>query len=158
MFNVRVRRVFYAVGWAVLTVLAGSAVWWGLRPLLTTTLPVSTPPARAEPSPAVSSVVATPPASPSPIVVKPKPSSYDGWAYANGVFTRTFDVTGGTATVRIAGGRVELIAKAARDGYEILVEQPAPTRLVLRFYKPGAPYTVVDAMWFEGHPYAAITS
>lgn len=150
----RVRRVLYALGWAVLTVLAGSAVWWGLRPMMALKAP-RPPLERPSASPVVSAGATM---SPTPVVVKPKPSYYDGWAYANGVFTRTFDVTGGTAVVRIAGGRVELVSKAARDGYEILVEKPSPDRLVLRFYKPGAPYTVVDAMWFEGHPYAAITT
>jgi hypothetical protein len=168
VFNVRVlphaRRLLYTVGWAVLTVLAGTAVWWGLRPLLAATEPVAKPvPSTAAPAPGASAIPATAPSSGPPVAGKPKPpapsaSSYDGWAYANGVFTRVFDVAGGSATIRIIDGRVELVDKAARDGYTVIVEQPQPERLVVRFYKPDAPYTVIDAMWWLGHPYATITT
>ncbi|GIH06299.1 hypothetical protein Rhe02_43660 [Rhizocola hellebori] len=82
---------------------------------------------------------------------------YDGWAYSNGAFTRSFDVTGGTATVRISGGVVSLVSSAARDGYTITQEQPQPQRLVLKFLKPGGRYTIVDCHWWEGRPYAEVS-
>ena len=82
---------------------------------------------------------------------------YDGWAYSGGAFTRTFDVTGGTATVRIAGGVVTLVSSTPRDGYTITEEQPQPQRLVLKFLKPGGRYTIVDCHWWEGRPYAEVS-
>ncbi|WP_203910119.1 hypothetical protein [Rhizocola hellebori] len=153
------RAFFYAVGWAVLTVLAAFAVWWGLRPLLSSSF--AAVPMPASPSPTVIFVPASPaspsPARPSSAAPKPKPSMYDGWAYSNGAFTRSFDVTGGTATVRISGGVVSLVSSAARDGYTITQEQPQPQRLVLKFLKPGGRYTIVDCHWWEGRPYAEVS-
>jgi hypothetical protein len=153
------RAFFYAVGWAVLTVLAAFAVWWGLRPLLSSSFagvqvtPSPSPTVVFVPAPAGSPS----PARPSSAPPKPKPSMYDGWAYHNGVFTRTFDVTGGTATVRIAGGAVTLVSSTPRDGYTITQEQPQPQRLVLKFFKPGGSYTIVDCHWWEGRPYAEVS-
>src|SRR5215218_3896794 len=127
----RAQRAFlYAVGWAGLTVLAAFAVWWGLRPLLTSSfaaVPMPSPTAASIPAPAASFM-------PSSAAPKPKPSMYDGWAYSGGAFTRSFDVTGGTAMVRIAGGVVTLVSSSQRDGYTITQEQPQPQRLVLKFF------------------------
>ena len=153
------RAFFYAVGWAVLTVLAAFAVWWGLRPLLSSgfagvqVLPSPSPSAVFVSAP----VVVTSPSKANVSSPKPKPSMYDGWAYSNNAFTRTFDVTGGTATVRIAGGTVTLVSSAARDGYTITQEQPQPQRLVLKFFKSGGSYTIVDCHWWEGRPYAEVS-
>ena len=45
----------------------------------------------------------------------------------------------GRHSFRIVDGRVELVDKTAQDGYTVIVEQPQPERLVVRFYKPDAP-------------------
>ncbi len=144
----------------MLTVGAAFAVWWGLRPLLSSNL--ADVPVSPSPSPTVVYLPASaPPAVPSrpaSPVPKPKPSLYDGWAYSNGVFTRAFDVTGGQATVRIADGVVSLVSSSPRDGYTITSEQPQPQRLVLKFFKSGARYTIVDCHWWEGRPYAEVTN
>jgi hypothetical protein len=153
------RAFFYGVGWAVLTVLASFAVWWGLRPLLSSSFaavemtPSPSPTVVFVPAPAASPS----PARPSSAAPKPKPSMYDGWAYSNGAFTRSFDVTGGSATVRIADGVVMLVSSSPRDGYTITEEQPQPQRLVLKFFKPGGRYTIVDCHWWEGRPYAEVS-
>jgi hypothetical protein len=149
------RAFIYAVGWAVLTVLAAFAVWWGQRPLLSPGFAAIEVP----PSPSPTAIfVPAPAASPSSAApVKPKPSLYDGWAYSNGAFTRSFEVTGGKATVRIAGGVVRLVSSSPRDGYTITEEQPQPRRLVLKFFKPGGRYTIVDCHWWEGRPYAEVS-
>ncbi|HCT78906.1 MAG TPA: hypothetical protein DGT23_20570 [Micromonosporaceae bacterium] len=145
----------------MLTVLAAFAVWWGLRPLLTS--PFTAPPGKevVAPSPVVPSPSVTPSPSRSvapPRSVAPKPSLYDGWAFANGAFVRTFEVNGGTATVRIVDGHVSLVSSAPWEGYTITSRQPGPDRLVLEFFKPGEHYTVVDAMWWQNRPYAEVNN
>jgi hypothetical protein len=171
VFNVRVRRLLYAAGWAVLTVLAGGAVWWGLSPLLSSSGPwfarpdppvssatapgTTPPPGSTSPAVAPKTTAAKPPVTSSPA---PASSSYDGWAFSNGVFTRSFDMLGGTATMRIVNGHVELVEKSARGGYLSTVEQPQPERLVVRFYKPGGPASIIDAMWRDGsYPFAELS-
>lgn len=157
--------IIYAAGWAGLTVLAAFAVWWGLRPLLSSS--IDTAPVNAAPPAATGAPLALPSPVPSSHssssstrpAARPSPraSSLDGWEVINGSFVRTFEVTGGTATVRITAGTVELVSAVPRDGYTITPEQAGPQRLVLKFFKPGAAYTVVDAMWWENRPYAEVT-
>ena len=84
------RAFFYAVGWAVLTVLAAFAVWWGLRPLLSSTfrapVPIDAFPfANSGFRPGSAGLAAARRARRVP-APKPKPSMYDGWAYSNGGF------------------------------------------------------------------------
>ncbi len=168
--RVRSSRVFtYAVGWAVLTVLAAGAVWWGLRPLLAPLLsPVAAPPATTpSASPPVSpSVAPSPAATPSKAPVttpvrtdspKPTPSYFDGWAYDGTAFTRTFDTAGGQALIRIAGGRVEVVSATPSAGYQMSSQQPHPERVVLRFDRVGQS-VIIDAMWWENRPYAEVTT
>ncbi|HCU52179.1 MAG TPA: hypothetical protein DGG94_20685 [Micromonosporaceae bacterium] len=71
---------------------------------------------------------------------------------------RTFEVNGGTATVRIVDGHVSLVSSAPWEGYTITSRQPGPDRLVLEFFKPGEHYTVVDAMWWQNRPYAEVNN
>lgn len=156
----RMRRTFtFAAGWAVLTVLAAAAVWWGLGPLLAPIMPSVAQPAQ---SPARSPTPATsPPVPPSGQALsqappRPRSSRYEGWQFANGVFTQAFTTAGGTATVRIAAARVELVSSQARNGYRISTKQPSPERLVVEFFD-GTHFFVLDAMWWESKPYAKIT-
>jgi hypothetical protein len=86
----------------------------------------------------------------------PRPSMFDGWQFANGVFTRTFTLDGGRASVRITGGRVELVSSQAANGYKITPRQPSPDRLVVEFFD-GTHFFVLDAMWWESKPYAKVT-
>jgi hypothetical protein len=81
---------------------------------------------------------------------------FEGWQYAGGIFTQTFTVAGGKATVRIAGGRVELVSSQAANGYKVTPRQPSPDRLVVEFFD-GAHFFVLDAMWWENKPYAKVT-
>jgi len=81
---------------------------------------------------------------------------FEGWQYVNGVFTQTFTVDGGKATVRIAGGRVELVSSQAANGYRITPRQPSQDRLVVEFFD-GTHFFVLDAMWWENKPYAKVT-
>lgn len=158
-----VRRLLFAVGWAVLTVLAGSAVWWGLRPLLASTLPPASPSHLPSGTPPASLTPSPPPSSSPPVVVKSKSPSpavsfYDGWAFADGVFTRTFDVLGGTATIRIVAGHVELVSATPKNGYTSnVLPQDSPQRLVVRFDRPGGPASIIDAMWWQERPYAEVS-
>jgi hypothetical protein len=89
---------------------------------------------------------------------KPTPSMYDGWAFENGIFTRTFDTAGGRAVVRVLEGRVELVSSAANPGYKVSVPSPQqPQRLVVRFDAIDRS-TIVDCMWWESRPYAEVTN
>jgi len=81
---------------------------------------------------------------------------FEGWQYASGVFTQTFTLEGGKATVRILGGRVELVSSQAANGYRITPRQPSPDRLVVEFFD-GTHFFVLDAMWWESKPYAKVT-
>jgi hypothetical protein len=174
-FNVRVRwsprLLAYAAGWAALTVLAAGAVWWGLGPLLAPVLlpiaapsPPSSPASSAAAVPSlVPSATVSPTAAPAqprtsaPATPRPQPSSYDGWDFVDGVFTRSFDTTGGQAVVRIAGGRVELVSATPSPGYQVRPQQPEPQRLVIEFFD-GTHFIVLDAMWWENRPYAKVTN
>lgn len=147
------RIISYAVGWAVLTVLAAGAVWWGLGPLLAPIMQVQAAPTQSPAQIESPSPSPTPSATASP---KPRPSSYEGWQLSNGVFTQTFDLEAGKATVRIVGGRVELVSSQARNGYTVTPRQPSPDRLVLEFYN-GTHFYVLDAMWWENRPYSKLT-
>ena len=167
MFNVRVllnaRRFLYAVGWAVLTVLAGTAVWWGLRPLLAATPPLAKSPSPVATTPGASAVPTAAPTSSPSIGGKPKPPSpsasfYEGWAFDGTAFTRTFDVIGGTAMIRIVNQKVELVSAAPKNGYTYSVlPQDTPQRLVVRFDRPGGPASIIDAMWWLERPYAEVS-
>lgn len=167
--RVRPSRIFsYAAGWAAMTALAAGVVWWGLGPLLTPIMhnaaapagPSSSPSASpaVEPSPTPSppqpSAVATSPGSGR--TVAPRPSTFDGWQFVDGVFVRTFKLDGGQATVRIVNGRVELVSAAPNNGYRITPRQPSPDRLVVEFFD-GTRFFVLDAMWWENRPYATVT-
>jgi hypothetical protein len=148
------RRTFtYAAVWAVLTVLAAAVVWWGLDPLLA---PIMQSAASPPQSPSPSHVSPTSVISPSSSPPRPKPSMFEGWQYANGVFTQTFTLAGGKATVRILGGRVELVSSQAANGYRITPRQPSPDRLVVEFFD-GTHFFVLDTMWWEDKPYAKVT-
>jgi len=143
----------YAGAWAVLTVLAAVVVWWGLGPLLA---PIMQSAASPPQSPLPSHVSPTPVILPSYARPQPRPSSFEGWQYVNGVFTQTFTLEGGKATVRIEGGKVSLVSSQAANGYRITPRQPSPDRLVVEFFD-GTHFFVLDAMWWEYKPYAKVT-
>lgn len=153
------RRTFtYSVVWAALTVLAAAVVWWGLGPLLA---PIMRSAASPPQSPSPSQVFPTPVLSPSlsPVLsppAKPRPSTFQGWQELNGVFTQTFTLDGGRATVRIEGGRVSLVSSQANNGYKVTPRQPSPDRLVVEFFD-GTHFFVLDTMWWEDKPYAKLT-
>jgi hypothetical protein len=160
------RAIAYTAGWATLTTLAAAAVWWGLGPLLTPVVQSAAVPAQpslsASPNPPASVASVAPAPSRSPAMVtaavspKPKPSMFEGWQFVNGVFTQTFTLEGGTATVRISDGRVSLVSAEARNGYTATPRQPSAQRLVVEFFD-GTHFFVLDAMWWENRPYATVT-
>jgi hypothetical protein len=85
-------------------------------------------------------------------------SFYEGWAFDGTAFTRTFDVIGGTATIRIVNQKVELVSAAPKNGYTYSVlPQDTPQRLVVRFDRPGGPASIIDAMWWLERPYAEVS-
>lgn len=71
-------------------------------------------------------------------------------------FVRRFTVDGGRTTIRMTPGRVELVSATPEPGYAMDTQQPGPDRVVVRFYRPEEMFTV-DAIWFEGRPYAEVT-
>jgi len=81
---------------------------------------------------------------------------FQGWQYVSGVFTQTFSLDGGKATVRIEAGKVSLVSSQAANGYRITPRQPSPDRLVVEFFD-GTHFFVLDAMWWEDKPYAKLT-
>jgi hypothetical protein len=152
------RTLTYAAGWAVLTFLAAVVVWWGLGPLLAPIMQSVAPPPQS-PSPSHVSpnpVISPSPVAPSPARPLPRPSMFEGWQYVHGAFTQTFTLAGGSATVRITGGRAELVSSQAANGYRITPRQPSAGRLVVEFFD-GTHFFVLDVMWWEDKPYAKIT-
>jgi hypothetical protein len=85
----------------------------------------------------------------------------DGWTVstrADGTpsYVRSFHVTGGDAVIGMTPGRVYLISATPRSGYTVLTSQPQPVRLVVQFVD-GNLANIVDAIWWNGAPYAQVT-
>jgi hypothetical protein len=85
----------------------------------------------------------------------------DGWTVVtesdgSTSYLRHFDTGGGETTIRMTPGRVYLVSATPAPGYAVETLQPAPDRVVVRFYAPGELFTI-DAIWFEQRPYAEVT-
>lgn len=98
---------------------------------------------------------ARPPASSPPVVV-------DGWtvtteADGSRSYLRSFRVPGGSTVIRMVPGRVSLVSATPSPGYSVTTGQPDPTRLVVQF-SASARYDIVDALWWNDHPYAEISN
>jgi len=158
--------------WAAAT-LAGIAVCWlGVRPVLAAVVPdrlVAFP--ATEPAPQVTMLPGTPPstspsarasssrspsrsASPSgtpsasatPIVV-------DGWTqFADGQYTRSFQLGGGTATVLASQGKMELLSATPRPGFVMTVVPTADDRVVVNFTGGLLRISTLEAKWRDGGP------
>jgi hypothetical protein len=167
------------VVWSLAT-LAGIAVcWWGVRPVLDAAVPdrlvafpateaappppsLANPPTRgassAPPSrspspsrPPRSSSSGTPSASPTATVV-------DGWTrFPDGRFTRTFQLVGGTATLRAEDGVVELLSATPNPGYVMTVNPSGDDRVVVNFTGLNLHMSTLDARWSGSAPTAEVT-
>lgn len=143
-----------------MTALAAGVVWWGLGPLLVPIMRNAAAPAQpSSPAASATPAVSMPPtasSAPARPRVTARPSMYEGWQLIDGAFVQSFELEGGKATVRIAGGRVRLVSSQPSNGYTITPRQPSADRLVLEFFN-GTHYFVLDAMWWENRPYVKIT-
>jgi len=129
--------------------------------------PTPSPSPRAAPSSLPSTGppagTAAPTRSPStrPSPTTPSPSTVDGWTVVteqDGTtsYLRHFVTDGGETTIRMTPGQVSLVSATPEPGYAMDTQQPGPDRVVVRFYMPEELFTV-DAIWFEGRPYAEVT-
>ena len=166
------------VVWSLAT-LAGIAVcWWGVGPVLDAAVPdrlVAFP--AVVPSPP--SLVAPPsrPPTSAPLSRSPSPSRsprsapssgtasasptatvVDGWTrFPDGRYTRTFQLVGGTATVRAQDGVVELMSATPNPGYVMTVNPSGEDRVVVNFTGLNLHMSTLDARWAGSAPTAEVT-
>jgi hypothetical protein len=146
--------------WCVATALSAGLVWLGLTPVLRAAVPdrVETGTAADLQRSVRVGIGSGPSLSPSP---SSSSSTVDGWTVVtesdgSTSYVRRFTVDGGRTTIRMTPGRVELVSATPEPGYAMETLQPSPDRVVVRFYTPGELFTI-DAIWFEGRPYAEVT-
>ncbi|MEV4412849.1 DNA mismatch repair protein MutL [Catellatospora sp. NPDC049609] len=137
-------------------------------------------PAPSRPVPTAASVTPSPsasvrpPSSPATVRVSPSagkpapkpsqapaPETVDGWQVftesdGSRSYLRSFPTEGGTAVVRIAHEQVHLVSATPRGDYRVATSQPGPDRVVVQFHN-SARQIIVDAIWWEGRPYAQVT-
>jgi hypothetical protein len=167
------------VVWSLAT-LAGIAVcWWGVRPVLDAavpdrlvafpaTAPAAPPPPAKTPSQAASS--APPSRSPSPghpprssfssgtASASPTAVVVDGWTkFPDGRYIRTFQLVGGTATLRAQDGGVELMSATPQPGYVMTVNPSGDDRVVVNFTGLNLHVSTLDARWAGSAPTAEVT-
>ena len=95
------------------------------------------------------------------MVTKPPARTVDGWTVVterdgSTSYLRHFATDGGEAAIRMTPGRVFLVSATPDPGYRVDTQQPGPDRVVVRFYTASVLFTV-DAIWWEGRPYAEVT-
>jgi hypothetical protein len=121
-------------------------------------LPPSSPAARRTAAP---SRQPSAPGRGSPAPVASSPAVVDGWTVTtrpDGTvsYVRSFHVTGGDAVIGMTPGHVYLISATPRADYTVQTEQPAQTRLVVRFIS-GGQADLIDAIWWNDAPYAQVS-
>jgi hypothetical protein len=174
-----------ALVWALATALSAGLVWLGLSPVRRTAVPervdtgsaadlraaeglgagptlppTPTPPASRAPAPSPAASPGGRP-SPRPTATRPAATTVDGWTVVSEgdgstSYLRHFAVDGGETTIRMTPGRVFLVSATPDPGYRVDTLQPGPDRVVVRFYTASVLFTV-DAIWWEGRPYAEVT-
>jgi len=102
------------------------------------------PPHRLKPTVLPTSVPPTPSSTPTPKAIG-TPSSVD----------ETYQVTGGTATLRFTVGKVLVLALEPSPGYEGALDQSRPDELIVIFKRPGQE-SDLHAAW-DGGPSASVT-
>lgn len=140
-------------------------------PLVTPSRPV---PTAASPGPTPSRAPVAPALSPAAVRVSPSPAArptsrppsspattVDGWQVltesdGSKSYLRSFPTEGGTAVVRIAHEQAYLVSATPRGDYQVATSQPDPERVVVQFHNT-ARQIIVDAIWWEGRPYAEVT-
>lgn len=165
------RYATVGAAWLTATALGGVAAWAGLQPVLDTAVPDRSAPlsaaeARGAPARPSTPVPATPTPSPSrpdrsPTLAPPTERTVHGWTVTTDPdggrsWTRRFQVTGGSAVVRVVPGAVTLVSATPVAGYTVQTTQQGADRLVVQFVGTGRSQTV-DAMWWQGGPYAQVT-
>jgi hypothetical protein len=167
------------VVWSLATLAGIGVCWWGVRPVLDAAVPdrlVAFPAAETSAPPPV---VAAPPRLPSsaPAGRSPRPSSpprsgfssgtasasptatlVDGWTrFPDGRYTRTFQLVGGTATVRAQAGVVELLSATPNPGYVMTVNPSGEDRVLVNFTGLNLHMSTLDARWIGSAPTAEVT-
>jgi len=180
---VRGVRVWRAIGvtgvWLAATTFGVAVVWLGLGPVLDAAVPDRQVPLTAEQvrtlptSPAPAATRSIPPglatASPRrtgpavaptpsrPVSPQPAGTQTDGWTLVGpDTYEQTFTVGGGTVVMRVSPGKATAVSMAPAAGYAAEKTQSDPARVVVQFVAPGVSDTV-DAMWWEGRPYAQVS-
>ncbi|GIG71434.1 hypothetical protein [Phytomonospora endophytica] len=137
--------------WSLTTAVAAFSAWLGMRPVLAAAilddgLPVPISEVHGAPSFAPSDSATS----------RVEPRTLDGWhEIRSGVWEQGFHTEGGSVTIRAARGKVTLISATPRDGFAVLVDDEEKTRLLVRFHRGDEVHTV-DAMWWNGGPYAIV--
>lgn len=72
-------------------------------------------------------------------------------------YVQSIAVEGGTAVVQVSSGRATLVSATPNEPYSVETEQSPdqPERMIVDFSTAGHLY-VIDAMWWEGGPYAQV--
>lgn len=115
------RPLALVLSWLVVTVMATALVWAGVEVVAGRVVdpiePLTTPATQAAPQPDNGS-------SPSPLPT----------TTAAAIETRSYDLVGGTVTVRFSAAEVELVSASPADGFALRpVEQEGPTDIRVEF-------------------------
>jgi hypothetical protein len=169
-----------AAVWALATAAGMTVCWWGVRPVLDAVVPdrlvafpASQPNTVTAPPPSphrpAASATARPPSSPlsrlAPRSAAPSASpsaasltlTVDGWTVlADGQYTRSFQMVGGSATVRANRGALELAFATPRAGFVMTIIPSATDRVVINFVG-GLRISTLNASWLNDAPTATIT-
>lgn len=90
-----------------------------------------------------------------------RPQIVDGWrvsenADGDKTYTQTFEVEGGTATVRIVNANARVASAVPNDPYEVDIDQSESSRVIVSFHTANRNF-IIDAMWWDGRPYAQVS-
>jgi hypothetical protein len=173
------------VVWAAATIAGIAVCWWGVRPVLDAAVPdrkvafpstlgkspesVAPPPAPSTSRPAHSAGPhPTPTRSPSRSILPSlgtstsgptaSPQVVDGWTlFSDGTYTRTFQMQGGTATVKAGQGTMTLMSATPKPGFVMAVTPTADDRVVVNFTGLNLHISTLEAKWNGSAPTANVT-
>lgn len=91
----------------------------------------------------------------------PTLETVDGWTVTtqpNGerTYLRSFQTPGGVTVIKMIPGQVSLVSATPNPSYTVTQSQGEPARLVVQFVATNT-YDIVDAMWWNGRPYAQVS-
>jgi hypothetical protein len=167
------------LGWCAATAAGIAVCWLGVRPVLAAAVPdrlvafpANSPPRAATavvPSQPVTSKPASPSASATPTGSKSPtkgpsagppssapPKQVPGWtSLGNGAYSRSFQLQGGTVSVRAANGTMELLSASPKTGFVMTVKPTGDGEVDVTF-STLLHVSALDAFWQGGVPTAKV--